>query len=68
MFKAYIMTTEIKLPELNDFKSIPQSMIDEFRKDGHTLVRGLLSQEEVKAYQEVLVHAAEKYNTEKRKM
>ncbi len=68
MFKAYIMTTEIKLPELNDFKSIPQSMIDEFRKDGHTLVRGLLSQEEVKAYHEVLVHAAEKYNTEKRKM
>ena len=68
MFKAYIMTTEIKLPELNDFKSIPQSMIDEFRKDGHTLVRGLLSEEEVKAYHEVLVHAAEKYNTEKRKM
>ena len=43
-------------------------MIDEFRKDGQTLVRGLLSQEEVKAYHEVLVHAAEKYNTEKRKM
>lgn len=62
------MITEIKLPELNDLKTIPQSQIEEFRNEGHTLTRGLLNREEVTVYREVLVNAAEKYNTEKRKI
>jgi ectoine hydroxylase-related dioxygenase (phytanoyl-CoA dioxygenase family) len=62
------MMTEMKLPELNDFKTISAAQVEEFRTLGHTLTRGLLSEEEVKAYHDVIVKAAEKYNTEKRKM
>jgi ectoine hydroxylase-related dioxygenase (phytanoyl-CoA dioxygenase family) len=62
------MITEMKLPELNDYKTVPASQIESFRKEGHTLTRGLLNEAEVAAYREVLVRAAEKFNTEKRKM
>jgi ectoine hydroxylase-related dioxygenase (phytanoyl-CoA dioxygenase family) len=60
--------TTTALPDLNDFKTISPETIFEFRKSGHTLTRGLLSQEEVEAYHDVIVNAAQKYNTEKRKM
>lgn len=62
------MTTETKLPDLSHPFAVPESQIEDFRRDGHTLTRGLLSQQEVSAYRNVLVGAAEKYNTEKRKM
>jgi len=56
------------LPELNDLKKIPQKQIEEFKENGHTITRGLLSPEEVAAYHSVISNAALKYNTEKRKM
>ena len=56
------------LPDLNDFKKINPDQISEFRKNGHTLTRGLLSADEAAAYREVIVDAADRYNTEKRKM
>lgn len=56
------------LPDLNDTKKIPTQQIEEFREDGHTIIRGLLSPDEVSAYHSVITSAALKYNTEKRKI
>jgi len=62
------MVVADKLPALNDVRSIPAKQIETFRKDGHTLMKGVLAPDEVAAYRDVLVSAAEQYNTEKRKM
>jgi ectoine hydroxylase-related dioxygenase (phytanoyl-CoA dioxygenase family) len=56
------------LPELDDIIEIPKKQIDEFRENGHTITRGLLSPEEIAAYHSVISNAALKYNTEKRKI
>ncbi|HVV54903.1 MAG TPA: phytanoyl-CoA dioxygenase family protein [Mucilaginibacter sp.] len=56
------------LPDLDNFKKVPQDNIREFQEKGHTLVRDILSAEEMTAYRPVIVGAAERYNTEKRKM
>ncbi|WP_295791817.1 phytanoyl-CoA dioxygenase family protein [Mucilaginibacter sp.] len=58
----------ITLPSLDDIKTVPQDNIDEFRKKGHTLVTGVLSEEEIAVYRPVIVGAADRYNTEKRKL
>lgn len=57
-----------QLPELNDFKKINLENINEFQEKGHTLVEQVLSADEIAVYRPVIVNAAEKYNTEKRKM
>jgi len=54
------------LSELNDLKKIPQKQIEEFKENGHTITRGLLSPEEVAAYHSVISNAALKYNTERK--
>src|SRR6201994_49444 len=56
------------LPGLNDLKKTSEENIKEFQAKGHTLVRDILSAEEIAAYRPVIVEAAEKFNTEKRKM
>jgi len=56
------------LPELDDFKKLPEENIAEFRDKGHTLVKGVLSKNEIEAYRPVIVGAADRYNTEKRKL
>ena len=56
------------LPELDDIIEIPKKQIEEFRENGHTITRGLLSPEEIAAYHSVISNAALKYNTEKRKI
>src|SRR5689334_13091482 len=56
------------LPELDDFKKLDPDLINDFRKNGHTLTRSLLSTEEAADYREVIVDATDRYNTEKRKM
>ncbi|MBN8790411.1 MAG: phytanoyl-CoA dioxygenase family protein [Terrimonas sp.] len=56
------------LPLLNDTITIPAEQIGAFRKDGHTLIKNVLNKEEVAVYRDILVSAAEKFNTEKRKM
>jgi ectoine hydroxylase-related dioxygenase (phytanoyl-CoA dioxygenase family) len=66
--KTACMVTATKLPELDTFVSIAPAQIEAFRRDGHVLTRGLLNEDEVAVYREVLVKAAEKYNTEKRRM
>jgi ectoine hydroxylase-related dioxygenase (phytanoyl-CoA dioxygenase family) len=56
------------LPDLNDFKPIPEEQIQQFREEGHTLTPGLLSPREIAVYHKVISSAALKYNTEKRKL
>ncbi len=57
-----------ELPLLDELKPIAQESIKEFAEKGHTLVRDILSPGEVAAYRPVIVNAADKYNTERRKM
>jgi len=56
------------LPDLNDTRQITSDQIAQFREDGHTIIRGLLSEKEVAAFHSIITNAALKYNTEKRKM
>ncbi|MBS1749838.1 MAG: phytanoyl-CoA dioxygenase family protein [Bacteroidetes bacterium] len=57
-----------QLPALDDFRILDQQQIKNFRRDGHTLIKQVLSPEEIAEYRTVLVEAAARYNTEKRKM
>ena len=57
-----------QLPVLNDIKEISEQQIHEFQKNGHTLVKNILNAEEVAIYRDIIAHAAEQYNTEKRKI
>src|SRR5450432_3779857 len=56
------------LPSLNNFSEIAPEQKSAFRKNGHTLVKQVLSAEEAGVYRNVINEAAYKYNTEKRKM
>jgi len=56
------------LPKLDDFKKVSSENVNEFSEKGHTLVENILSSEEIAIYRPVIVDAAEKYNTERRKM
>jgi ectoine hydroxylase-related dioxygenase (phytanoyl-CoA dioxygenase family) len=58
----------VQLPELNTAPAVSDSQISDFRKNGHTLTKNLLSKDEVAAYREAINAAAYKYNTEKRKL
>src|SRR6201996_9375114 len=63
------MSTQIsQLPELNDFKIVSDESIKEFTEKGHTLIKNILSPEEISVYRPVIVNAAQRYNTERRKM
>jgi len=62
------MSAISQLPKLDDYKTISRENIDEFQDKGHTLIRHVLSPDEMVIYRPVIVNAAEKYNTEKRKM
>jgi ectoine hydroxylase-related dioxygenase (phytanoyl-CoA dioxygenase family) len=63
------MNTQIsQLPGLDNFKTVPDENVSEFLEKGHTLVKNILSAGEIAAYRPVIVDAADRYNTEKRKM
>lgn len=63
------MLTDIgKLPSLNEYKTISEEEIKEFRENGHVLIRKVLSPEEIAAYREVIVEAGDTFNKEKRKL
>lgn len=61
-------TTTHALPGLNDVREISPAQAEAFRKNGHILISNVLNTDEAAAYREVIVDAAKKYNTEKRKM
>ncbi len=56
------------LPQLNDYKRLPEDNILEFQEKGHTLVKEVLSAEEIAVYRPAIVGAADRYNTEKREL
>ncbi len=56
----------VQLPALDKTINVDITQINAFRKNGHTIVRNVLTHEEVQAYREVINSAAYKYNTEKR--
>jgi ectoine hydroxylase-related dioxygenase (phytanoyl-CoA dioxygenase family) len=63
------MNTKVdQLPALDDYKKLPDENINEFREKGHTLVKEVLSADEIAVYRPLIVGAAERYNTEKRKL
>lgn len=62
------MDIQVALPQLNDTRALPEATVAEFREKGHTLIESVLSAEEVATYKPVITNAADKYNTEKRKL
>src|SRR4051812_13223753 len=61
-------TTDVLLADLKEPIKIPQEQIKEFREKGHTLIRNILSKEEVDVYRDVIVNAADRFNTETRSL
>lgn len=57
-----------QLPSLGDKFEVSPELIDAFQKNGHTLIKNVVSKEEVAAYRAVINNAAYKYNTEKRSL
>jgi ectoine hydroxylase-related dioxygenase (phytanoyl-CoA dioxygenase family) len=56
----------ISLPQLEEIIDISPEQIEAFRRDGHTLIKGVLLPEEVDGYREAINGAAYLYKTEKR--
>ncbi len=62
------MRNDTALPSLTDFIEIAPAQAAAFRKNGHTLVKSVLTKDEAAQYRPVINEAAYKFNTEKRKM
>lgn len=58
----------LQLPPLNETVAITGEQTAAFRKNGHVLVKNVLSSDEAAAYREVVNDAAYRYNTEKRRL
>ena len=63
-----MLTDTTKLPALNEYKTITNEEIKEFRENGHVLIRNILSPDEIAVYREVIVDAGDIFNKEKRKL
>ncbi len=63
-----MIVTQSNLPELKDDKQVTEPQIQEFRKNGHVLIPGILNADEAAAYRAAINEAATQYNTEKRKL
>ncbi len=59
---------KINLPTLDEQLILSVQQIDEFRKDGHVLIKNLLNTWDVASYRTEIVNAAETFNTEQRKL
>ena len=59
---------DIQLPLLNDFITVDPLQVQQFRNDGHTLVKAALKPGEVQEYRDVINEAAYAFNTEKRQL
>jgi ectoine hydroxylase-related dioxygenase (phytanoyl-CoA dioxygenase family) len=57
-----------QMPELDSEYRVSTDDINRYRQNGHVLLRGVCSPEEIAVFREVLVSAAERYNTENRPM
>lgn len=56
------------LPDLNEEYPLTQEQIDSYRENGHVLLRGVASPEEIAAYRPRFAEAVERFNTEHRPM
>src|SRR5438045_5202996 len=56
------------LPNLDSVYAVSHSDINSYRQNGHVLLRGVCSPEEISIYRDVLVSATARYNTENRPM
>ena len=54
------------LPELSSDYALLPEQIEELRRDGHVLLRGVCSPDEVEAYRDLISGAARRFNTETR--
>jgi ectoine hydroxylase-related dioxygenase (phytanoyl-CoA dioxygenase family) len=52
------------LPDLNSDYPLTRDSIERYRRDGHVLLRGVCSPEEVASYREVITDAAYRFNTQ----
>jgi ectoine hydroxylase-related dioxygenase (phytanoyl-CoA dioxygenase family) len=57
-----------KLPDLSSPYALAAGQIESFRTNGHVLLRGVCSREEVAAYRQVISEASRNLNHEKRKL
>jgi len=62
------MVNNIHLPLLDNPIEVTFAQQDEFRENGHLMMRGMLSPEEVEVYRPLIAEAVKKYRTEKRRM
>ncbi len=62
------MINRMNIPPLDDLFEISVAQRDEFRENGHLLVRGLLSPEEIAVYRPLIAEAVKKYRTERRRL
>jgi len=60
------MTSLKNLPDLSSDHSLSQEAIESYQRDGHVLLRGVASPDEIAMYRQVIRDAAIRYNTETR--
>jgi ectoine hydroxylase-related dioxygenase (phytanoyl-CoA dioxygenase family) len=60
------MLSASALPDLSSPYSVPPEAIEAYRRDGHAILRGVLSPEEVAAYREAIEDAVRRLNQESR--
>lgn len=58
--------TEADYPDLQDTRILSDSEIESFRGNGHALIRGLASRDEIAVYRTAIAGAADRYNRETR--
>lgn len=60
------MNQGINVPSLADEIFIDDSIVEDYRRDGHVCIRGLCQPEEVAVYRDIIVDVAMAHNTETR--
>lgn len=63
-----VQTKTISIPLLDDVRDISTAQRDEFRDNGHLLVRGLLQQPEIAVFRTLILEVVKKQSREKRKL
>src|ERR1700731_4880680 len=61
------MAVSKTIPPLEGFREISTAQRDEFRENGHVMVRGLLGLAEVGVYRQLIVDAVKRQSRERRK-
>lgn len=62
------MVTAKMIPRLDDHRGISPGQREEFEKNGHVLVRGLVNPVEMAVFRPLIVEAVKKYRTERRRL